>query len=323
MILGYRNDNGRLTAVADPLGGLDEVVWIDMIEPTAEEETALEARLGVAVPTREEMEEIEISSRLYVEDDAAFMIAVLPAKADTDEPLLAPVSFVLAGERLITVRYHDPRPFRTFPQWTEKVAQDCSNGTALLVGLLEAIVDRLADVLERAARDSDDISRSVFGTAGGSGRPSPDFPRLLGDIGRKGELTAKVRDSLLSIERVGTFLSHLAAERKPARDVRPRIKTLTRDTRSLTGHAEFLSQKITFLLDATLGMISIQQSNIIKIFSIAAVVFLPPTLVASIYGMNFANMPELSWLYGYPAALVLMAASAALPLWLFKRKGWL
>jgi magnesium transporter len=323
MIRGFASEGGRLSSVGNVIDQLDRVVWIDLLNPSDEEEAALERHLGIDVPTREEMEEIEISSRLYYEDGAAFMTATLPAHTDGDDPQMAPVTFVLAGERLITVRYHEPRAFHTFPTRAEKVAMGCIDGEAVLVALLEAIIDRLADILERAGRDIDRISRSIFQHGGGKPTKSRDFQKVLEEIGRKGDLTSNIHDSLVTLERLIGFLGHATGQKKSSKDIRERVKTLARDARSLADHAAFLSQKITFLLDATLGMIGIEQNAIIKIFSVAAVVFLPPTLVASIYGMNFDYMPELDWLAGYPFALVLMILSAIVPFWYFKRRGWL
>ena len=320
MIRGYINNAGRLQQVEGAPDPLSALVWIDMLSPTHEEETELEARLGIDIPTREEMEEIEISSRLYHEDSASFMTAILPARADGDDPQMAPVTFVLAGDKLITVRYHEPRAFQTFPLRAEKAGLGCTNGEGVLIALLEVIVDRLADILERAGREIDQISRNVFRR---SDVKSRDFQKILEEIGRKGDLVSNIRDSLVSIERLVGFMTQLTTQRKSDKEIRPRVKTLARDAHSLTDHAGFLSQKITFLLDATLGMINIEQNAIIKIFSVAAVVFLPPTLIASIYGMNFHHMPELNWPFAYPFALLLMIASAVLPHWYFKRRGWL
>jgi magnesium transporter len=323
MIRGYMNEAGRLRPADDTLEPFEAIVWIDVVDPSAEEEKLLEDRLGIDVPTMEEMEEIEISSRLYSHDGASFMTAILPARADGDYPEMAPVSFVLAGDRLITVRYHEPRAFQTFPARAGKVRLGCESGEGVLMALLEAIVDRLADILERAGRDIDGISRGVFKRTGGKPTKTKDFQTVLENLGRKGDLTSNIRDSLVTLERLAGFLGQVAIQRKSSKDMRDRVKTLYRDIRSLADHVGFLSQKITFLLDATLGMISIEQNAIIKIFSVAAVVFLPPTLVASIYGMNFHFMPELSWPFGYPFAILLMILSAILPFLYFKRRGWL
>jgi len=323
MIRGFTAKDGRLYPVEDMTQGFDGVVWIDLSAPTSEEETEIESQLAIDIPTREDMEEIEISSRLYYEEGNAFMTATVPAKTDSDDLQMAPVTFVLTGERLITIRYHEPRAFQTFTQRAQKTNISCRNGEAVLVALLEAIVDRLADVLERAQREIDAISRSIFERPGATPTKGQDLQKLLQDIGRKGDLTSNIRDSLFTIHRVTAFLAHLTTQTRSDKEVRARVKTLARDASSLTEHSSSLSQKITFLLDATLGMINIQQNSIIKIFSVAAVVFLPPTLIASIYGMNFDHMPEFNWRLGYPIALGIMVMSAILPYLYFKRRGWL
>ncbi|MER8398646.1 magnesium/cobalt transporter CorA [Mesorhizobium sp. M1348] len=324
MIKAFVVDNDRLRLVDDLLQNSDTVVWVDLFNPTKEEETTIETWLGIAVPTREEMEEIEISSRLYVEDGAYFMTAILPAQTEVDDPLMSPVTFVLAGSRLITVRYHEPKAFKTFPLRAEKVATGCNSGDTILIGLLEAIVDRLADILERAGRDVEAISRDIFEARSTKvSKRNRDFQELLKGIGRKEDLASSIRDSLISLQRLAGFLAHASTQTRMSKDTRARIKTLSRDVLSLADHATFLSQKISFLLDATLGMISIEQNAIIKIFSVAAVIFLPPTLVASIYGMNFDIIPELKWHFGYPFAIGMMVLSAILPFWYFRRRGWL
>ncbi len=316
-----------------PLGDagleLERAVWIDMLEPTPEEEALLEARLGLDVPTREEMEEIEISSRLYLEDGAAFMTALLPSRTETEEALMAAVTFVLARNRLVTVRYHSPRAFVTFPQRAEKAAVGCTDAPSVLISLLDAIVDRLADVLERAQRDIDATSRSIFSYSGArpivGSNPKPIMPlqQILQEIGRRGALVSNIGNSLMTLRRLGGFLTHVLSERKNDRETRGRVRTLVRDLQSLSDHSEFLSQKVTFLLDATLGMINIEQNATIRIFSVLAVVLLPPTAVASVYGMNFRHMPELDWPYGYPFALLLMIVVAVVPYWFFKWRRWL
>jgi magnesium transporter len=327
MIQGYANQDGRLKPVEYPLENLERVIWIDLLSPTDQEETLLEGRLEIDIPTREEMNVIEISSRLYIENGAAVMIVALPAKADTDEPEMAPVTFVLTAGKLITVRYHEPRSFQTFPQRAAKAPLGCTDGDTVMLALLEAIIDRLADILERVGGDIDKISREVFQHTGEAtpkqrGKGSA-FQSILQGVGRKGDMISKIRESLLSLERMVGFLMQPDIPRNPGRDDKERLNTIWRDAHALTDHASFLSQKINFLLDATLGMISIEQNSIIKIFSVAAVIFLPPTLIASIYGMNFDVMPELHWLVGYPFALLLMVLSAGVAIWYFKRKGWL
>jgi magnesium transporter len=199
----------------------------------------------------------------------------------------------------------------------------------ILISLLEAVVDRAADHLERVGSIVDDTSREIFNrsrTSGGRRRKGPNLQTLVEKIGEEGDFTSKMRESLVSIGRMGAYMTAVLDTMKAAREIkdhRSRLKILQRDIISLTDHATFQSGKINFLLDAVLGLINIEQAGIIKIFSVAAVVFLPPTLVASIYGMNFEFMPELKWVYGYPFALGIMVLSAVLPWLYFKRKGWL
>ena len=324
MIKAFVAENDRLRVVDDLLGNRDRVVWADLLNPTKEEEATIEQLIGIGIPTREEMEEIEISSRLYVENGAYVMTATLPAQADGDRPIMSPVTFVLAGNRLITVRYHEPRAFQTFPLRAEKADIGCTSGETILIALLEAIVDRLADVLERASSEVVRISHDIFHPAEKkASKRDRDFRLILRRIGAKEDLVSKIQDSLLTLQRMSGFLANATGQGKNGKDVRTRVKTLSRDVVSLSDHASFQTQKITFLLDATLGMVNIEQNSIIKIVSVAAVVFLPPTLVASIYGMNFDLMPELKWMLGYPFAISLMVISAVLPFWFFRRKGWL
>jgi magnesium transporter len=202
----------------------------------------------------------------------------------------------------------------------------CSSAAALLAGLIEAIVNRMADVLERVGADLDSLSSEVFSPPRKRRRSAKtqarDSRTILSRVGQNGDLTSKARESLVSLNRLLTFVQQSAAV-SIANDVRARFRTLGRDVLALSDHASFLGVKANFLLEATLGMLNIEQNNIIKIFSVAAVVFLPPTLIASIYGMNFHVMPELDWVLGYPFAIALMVVSAILPYLYFKRRGWL
>lgn len=324
MLRAFVAERERLRSVDMTSTEAPAAVWVDLYSPSREEIAAAEAWLGLEIPTREEMEEIEISSRLYVEDGAYFMTASLISRTEAEEPVMAPATFVLSGRRLLTVRYSEPQPFVTFIQRAEKAAVGCTGGDTVLIALLEAIVDRLADILERASRDVETISRSIFQPHGTkASERGRDFQKLLSSIGRKEALVSNIRDSLMTLQRLSGFLAAAGTQVRMGKDSRTRVKTLTRDVISLADHSAFLSQKINFLLDATLGMINIEQNAIIKIFSVAAVVFLPPTLVASIYGMNFEHMPEVHWQLGYPLALLLMVASAILPFWYFRRRGWL
>jgi len=294
-------------------------VWVDLHAPTSEEIHEIEERFGIEMPTREEMQEIELSSRLYEEDGALFMTVSVLTKATTDVPQTTAVTFILVKKTLITVRYADPVPFKTFIRRVKRSPSLANTAEAVLFGLLEQIVDRLADLMEQTALDLENLSNQVF-ISPNSESSDRDHRETLRQIGRTGNLSGKAKDSLLNLHRLGLFLSTQARLKK---DAKARLKILSRDIVSITEHANFIANKVTFLLDATLGMISLEQNNIIKIFSVAAAAFLPPTLIASIYGMNFEFMPELGWEFGYPVAIGLMVLSAVLPLLYFKRKGWL
>jgi magnesium transporter len=245
--------------------------------------------------------------------------------SDTPEPITVAVTFILTALCTITVRYGDPKPFRLFSARATRQRGLALSSEAVLVGLLEAIVDRAADLYESIGGELDGLSQHVFRSPGPTHRrrrqSASDLQAVLRGIGRNGDLASKVSDSLLGVARASTYLGQDDAVRR--KDCKARLKTMTRDVRSLTEHGVHIANKINFMLDATLGMINIQQNNIIKIFSVVAVIFLPPTLVASMYGMNYKHMPELEWEYGYLWALFLMFLSAALPYLYFKRKGWL
>jgi magnesium transporter len=299
------------------------LLWVDLLEPTVEEDKFVSSLLGVEIPTREEMQEIEVSSRLYEQDNALFMTASVLSKSETEAPESTAMTFILAADRLITVRYADPRSFIAFAARVRQNAQGLGRAELVLLGLLDAIVDRTADVLEKVGSEVEAASQLVFKHTGPQPTKSRDFQEVIRRIGRAGDLASKARESLVSIGRLASFLAQSIESNRSPKEVRARVHTIERDVHSLTDHATFLNNKINFLLDATLGMINIEQNNIIKIFSVAAVVFLPPTLVASVYGMNFEAMPELKWGLGYPMALGFMVLSALLPYFYFKRRGWL
>src|SRR6186713_678731 len=292
----------------------DEAVWIDLISPTVSEDKMVEELVGVAVPTREEMQEIEVSSRLYVENGARYMTATLMCQSDTATPKTTAVTFILAGHKLVTVRYDEPKPFALI---TNKLARACAptvSGESIMMDLLDAVIDRAADILERAGADIDRASHDIFEPEGRRTDRTITYRYILRAIGRKGDLTSKVRESLVSIGRLLLYLANEADSMKWAKDTRAQLRGMQRDVHSLSDHAAYLSNKITFLLDAMLGVVNLEQNNIIKLFSVVAVIFMPPTLIASIYGMNFKMMPELQWEYGYYLAIVVMIAAAIGPL---------
>jgi magnesium transporter len=296
--------------------------WADLCDPTPEEAKAVEEAFKIVLPTREEMQEIEASSRLYVEDNATFMIATIVSGTETDAPESNAVAFILIGGHLITVRHSSPKSFESFPLRAAKQPGLWESGERILVGLLEAIVDRTADILERVSFDLDTLSRQIF-TARSRHAPldGGDFQSTLFQLGRKNDLVARVRESLVSFNRMVTFLTP-ATDVLASKDLKGHVKILSRDINSLSDHATYLSNKIQFQLDATLGLISIEQNKIIKVLAIAGTVLGPPALLTSLWGMNFHFMPELNWKFGYIFALLLIVLSGALPLAYLKWRHW-
>ena len=325
MMKTYLPQHGGLKATSDAesAASIGGGLWIDLSDPSPEERLTVNNALGMELPTHADMEEIEISSRLYSEDGGLFMTALILANSGTEKPVADVVTFILAREKLITLRYIDPQPFRTFESRCGRSMIGANKAESALMALIDVIIDRLADILERAGSEIEGISREIFDTTRGN-QPitSQDFGKILRALGRKHDLSSKIRDSLLSLARMLAFLTQ-AMDTEPNKDVLPHLKTLTRDVQSLQDHSTYMGTKLSYLLDATLGLINIDQNNIIKIMSVAAMVFLPPTLIASIYGMNFLVLPEKDWTFGYPFSLLLMAISMVLPYIWFKRKGWL
>jgi magnesium transporter len=324
MINAYSVSNGLLSKLdcSDDPAGLAHATWIDLLEPTKAQEDAVEAFIAVDIPTREEMRAIDASSQIYRDGEALVMTARVIAKSETRELKLVDVTFILTQHRLVTLRYGDPKPFRSFVARAEKEANRLASGETVIVGLLETIVDRAAEILQAIGQEMEGLSSSIFMPGSTtSSAASADLQAVLQKIGRNGDLAGRVRESLHSLARIVPYLQ----TEKPVKgdDTAARLKTIAKDIHSLLDHDSYVMANVTFLLDATLGLINIQQNAIIKIFSVAAVIFLPPTLIASLYGMNFEHMPELHWLYGYPYALGLMVVSAILPYYFFKRRGWL
>jgi magnesium transporter len=320
MFLLYAIQNERLVRV-EPTADKHDVVWIDLLNPTAEEDARIEKLVGVSVPTREEMAEIEVSSRLYRETDALYMTATLLVGGTTPMPQTAPVTFILARGKLITVRYAEPGVFRTFATQAGKADSNLRNADSIFIAMIEAIIDRTADILEKVGADTDGISTAIFQAEVEAESATKDYKNLLRRLGRSGDLNSKVRESLVSLGRLVNFLAAECGEMHP--DLRDRTRTMTADIRSLADHATYVTATTQFLLDALLGLINIEQNAIIKIVSVVSVLIMPPTFVASVYGMNFHHMPELSLPFGYPMALLIMILSAVVPYWIFKRRGWL
>jgi magnesium transporter len=294
-----------------------DVLWIDLFRPSREEETAIEAALNLGLPTPEEMAELEASSRLYRENGAVFLIADLMHHGDDDLPALAPTTFVITDGPLVTIRYVDPKPFSMLDDRLDREPTLCGCGRQVFLNLMEAVIDRLSNVLSGNAANVEAISGHVFAQ-----QMTVGFDRLITKLGRAHMANARIEQSLSGLARIFAFLGPDDRFEKDA-EIREHLRSLGRDAASLIGHAQAVAASINFQLSAALGLINIEQSSIIKIFSVASVCFLPPTLIASIYGMNFEFMPELAQPWGYPLAVAAMVCAAVLPLVWFRKKGWL
>jgi magnesium transporter len=321
MIAAYRLADRRLDRLA-PEAPLAQAVWLDLLRPEPEEAARVQAELGVEVPTLEDMEEIEISNRLYREDGLEVMTVVLPGHQPDGSPVSGPVTFLLSPERLVTVRHHMPRPFETFPLRADRSSTGCETTGRLLLGLVEEIVARLADHMEATGRELDRLAARVYN---GTGEPltAEELTEALRSTGRQGEVLARARLGLLTLERMLSVWSLWSEERADGKALRPHLKSLQRDIQALEVHADFLSGRVGLATDTTLGMVNLSQNQTVRIVSVVAVLFLPPTLIGTVYGMNFEHMPELGWMFGYPAAVVAMVLSAVLSWAYFKWRGWL
>jgi magnesium transporter len=305
-----------------------EVLWVDLLDPTLEEIKAVEMLEQLSLPTRNEAQEIEISSRLYIENRTIFMTATIMVRATDPNPGTTTVTFVYRPGRLLTLRFEDAAPFKVFAARYERNSETFPTTQKAFLGLFDEIVDRIADILEFVAADLNNLSTTIF--AGESREPGVvDYNDLLRRIGQNAARTSNARESLVSLRRVHGFFTETGGKLSDEQ-VDEHWRITGKDVIALADHANFVSSKVTFILDATLGLINSeqntinsQQNKIIKLFSVLAVVLLPPTLIASIYGMNFQHMPELRWAWGYPLALVLMVVSAVVPYLVFKYKRWL
>lgn len=301
-------------------------LWADLLDPSVEEIKAVEALEQLSLPTRNEAQEIEVSSRLYIENRTLFMTATIMVRAADPNPATSPVTFVYRPERLVTLRFDDPAPFKVFAARYERNPETFLTAQKVFLGLFDEIVDRIADILELVAADLGSLSTTIF--ASGSREPGLiDYNELLRRIGQNAARSTNARESLVSLRRVHGYFTETCGN---AEQLDEHWRITGKDVIALADHANFVSSKVTFILDATLGLINSeqntinsQQNRIIKLFSVLAVVLLPPTLIASIYGMNFQHMPELRWPWGYPFALALMLISAVVPYLIFKYKRWL
>jgi magnesium transporter len=304
-----------------------DAVWIDLIDATEVERAGVMAATGLRIPTREELSEVENSSRLYIEGGAIYLSTPVAFRGGGNDTVVSPVGFVLEGNRLLTIRFAPLIAFETVHGRLDEPAHASSpDALGTLIMLFEAMVDRLADVLEVAGARLDTVSANVF-TDGvnrtkGARSMNAALREALSEIGRLGDQLSRIRDSLQGLARIVPFLEY-ARQNDAGPALLSRLETVRVDIASLRDFDQQLASKVSFLLDATLGFIGMQQNDIFRLLTIVSIVGIPPTLVAGIYGMNFKNMPEYDWAWGYPYAWALLILSAVAPLILFRVKGWL
>jgi len=303
-----------------PPGDPAAAIWIDLFHPSDEESARVRDITGLRVPTESQVSEIESTSRLAFENGAYYLSAPLVGiTTDGDHPL-TPVGFVLSPRVLVTVRFAELPSFDAARSLC--VAQPPRNAEEALLHIFETIVDRAADALERAGAACDDLSSAAFRRSTRRKTVSGQLSAALRRIGEAAEKISRIRDELLALGRIGSYVTESGIEGAPTVNA-ARMKSIRADVASLTDYQAHLAGKVQFLLDATLGFINIEQNEIVKTLTIASVVGIPPVLIAGIYGMNFRAMPELHWMLGYPFALALIVLSGLVPLWWFKRRGWM
>jgi magnesium transporter len=302
------------------------VGWIDLSNPTPDEIAYIERAAGLKVPGRDKLVEIESSSRLHIEDGALYL-SMPTIFRQGDMVGRTPLGFLLTPKIVATVRFEDLKAFADVRERLAVKDRDCTGPVGIFVSILEAIVDRTADVLEHVEAKLDEISDTIFreeAAADRSQAPGRETVRLKGilrQVGRSGDMTSNIRDCLLGIGRIVPYAENHGSDWIASED-KQRLAVVKQDVASLDDYKTHLTDKIQFLLDATLGLTNIDQNNIFRVLTIVSVVGIPPTLIAGIYGMNFKNMPELNWEWGYPIGLAVIALSGIIPIIWFKVKGW-
>ncbi len=316
----------RTVGLEDQDYNREQIFWIDLLTPDAAELRFAEELCAIEMPTKDEMREIEATSRLYCEDGGRFMTTTVLSRVETDEPMIAEITFILKARLLVTIRHTDSYSFRVFSH--QLLRTQSTNRDLVFIGLLETLVDRQADVLERFGTDLDALSKKVFGThhTRNSKEDDPDTDDLrdaLEELGRVGDLITRQRDALVNLLRLITYAGNEDSCMDSHDSLYVPLRPVSRDVNSLSEYASFLSNKINFMLDAVLGLINIEQNDIVKVFTIMSVVFLPPTLIASIFGMNFKHMPFLDNPWGFWISIALMVLVGIVPLIIFKLKRYI
>jgi magnesium transporter len=325
---GVRHDGtGSLHRLTDTgsADALRAAVWIDLLRATQDEVERVQQATGLRVPSEADVSEIESSSRLATRGGALYLTMPL-IRFDEDGPREVSAGFVLCTERLITVRFAANRVFDGYVEQLQRDATSQQGGAAIFVGLMEAIVDRQADALEQVRADLDTLSHTIFamGERQEGGRKGEDatLRRTLGQLGHIGDLISHVRDTQVGAARIVPYVEAAAAAWLP-KGLAPRLMTLRQDIASVSDFDTHLNDKLQFLLDATLGFINIAQNNVMKVMAIASVVGIPPVLIAGVYGMNFKNIPEYDWAWGYAWGWGLIVLTTLIPLGVFRWRKWI
>jgi len=307
-----------------PVGSPSSAVWIDLLDPTEEERAQASAHCGIEVPSRSALEEIEASSRLRAKGETLILSMPIASKSQAGDSTPTPLGFVLTPRLLVTVRYAELHAIRPA---LEHLGQDAKPTSVDMFALLvEAMVDYSADLLEQIAGRLNDISQRVFlrnakDTRRNIARSNRMLKQTLAEIGEAGNRLSFIRDSILGLQRIAPFAME-SGKKWIGEPVQARLKTVSQDLQSLADFEVHLTDKVQFLLDAVLGFINTEQNDIFKVLTIVSVVGIPPTLIASMYGMNFDTIHEYHWRYGYAWGLFLIILSAVLPTAWFKWRGW-
>lgn len=290
---------------------IDRVIWIDMLMPTHDEIIFIENTFGIKFPTKQETEEIEISSRYWEENDKIEINSYFLISSNQNS-FNETVSFILYRGLLISIRYASLYTFEEFNRKVYATPQQFDTGYDVFCNLLDIRIDADADIIEKLSRDIARIRKHVFTDY------KNDDEEILEKISSFEDLNMQIRESLTDKQRI---LSSFLKSDKYKPSLKHDVTVMLKDIKSLVDYTDFNFQRLDYLQNVFVGLLSIQQNKVIKIFTIVNVIFLPPTLIASIYGMNFQIMPELNFEYGYALSVVLMIFSSILPIYIFKRKG--
>ena len=297
---------------------LDDTVWIDITNPSLKEKSLIETKFNIIIPTAAEIDDLEVSRRLYGEEDTHYMTAYILSSDDLGNYFESnSVRFILVQSILITVRFTEINPFIDVTKL--EISEEESTGERVLLFLLRCIIYHFGDILEQISFAIESQTKSILHNNPANRGKKDDFRAILQNISTSGDVTSKAREGLISINRMITYI---VQDEIFSKSLISQMTILAKDINALNDHTFFLSNQVNFLLEATLGLINIEQNISIRIFSMASMMFLPPTLIASVYGMNFSHIPGLSFKYGYIIAMFLMFLSAYIPYSYFKRKGW-